>query len=150
MNELKIRKANLNDLEKVINCVFSAYQKYEIRIGKKPGPMLDDYHCLIENHNVYIIECAGELAGILVLKNKKSFILLDNIAVLPFFQGKGLGKKMISYAEWYAHKKGIREIQLYTNALMTENILMYKKLGFIEYDSRYESGYHRIYFIKSL
>lgn len=150
MEELRVRKAELSDVEKVKDCVCSAYQKYVLRIGKKPGPMSDDYLFLIENGHVYTGEYAGEVAGVLVLKDFDAFILLKNVAVLPRFQGRGLGKKMIAYAERYAYEKGIREIRLYTNAAMTENIRMYKKLGYTTYDDRYEAGYHRIYFLKSL
>lgn len=150
MEELNVRKAALSDMAKVTDCVCSAYQKYVQRIGKKPGPMSDDYHFLIGSGHVYIGEYAGEVASVLVLKDFDSFILLDNVAVLPLFQGKGFGKKMIDYAERYAYEKGVREIRLYTNAAMTENICMYKKLGYTAYDDRYESGYHRIYFSKML
>ncbi|MEA4971881.1 hypothetical protein SDC9_117475 [bioreactor metagenome] len=150
MEEMRLRKAVLSDVEKVSDCVYSAYQKYVPRMGKKPGPMLDDYHFLIENGHVYTIEYSGCMAGVLVLKNFDAFILLENVAVLPSFQGRGLGKSMIAYAERYAYEKGIREIRLYTNAAMTENICIYKKLGYVEYDDRYEAGYHRIYFLKTL
>jgi GNAT superfamily N-acetyltransferase len=150
MEELCVKKAVLGDMAKVTECVYSAYQKYVPRIGKKPGPMSDDYHFLIESGHVYIGEYAGEIASVLVLKDSDSFILLDNVAVLPRFQGRGFGKRMIDYAERYAYEKGIREIRLYTNAAMTENIRMYKKLGYTAYDDRYEAGYSRIYFLKIL
>jgi GNAT superfamily N-acetyltransferase len=150
MEELNVRKAVLSDVAKVTDCVCSAYQKYVLRIGKKPSPMSDDYHFLIESGHVYIGEYAGEVVSVLVLKDFDSFILLDNVAVLTRFQGRGFGKKMIDYAERYVYEKGVREIRLYTNATMTENIRMYKKLGYTAYDDRYEAGYHRIYFSKTL
>ncbi|MDA8226427.1 MAG: GNAT family N-acetyltransferase [Desulfitobacterium hafniense] len=148
MQSLKIRIANLSDKEQIERCVNLAYEKYIPRIGKKPKPMLDDYIFLIDKGNVFLGEYEGQLVGILVLKNSEKYIFLDNVAVEPSYQGKGFGKKLLLFAEKYAKEKDIKEIRLYTNAKMFENIAIYKKMGFSEFESKQEDGYDRIYFKK--
>jgi len=54
--EPEIRKARLCDVSAIQNCVEAAYQHYINRIGKPPGPMLDDYAEVIEHHKVFVAE----------------------------------------------------------------------------------------------
>lgn len=49
---LVIRKANLFDASAIQKCVDAAYGHYITRIGKPPGPMLDDYTEVIQHHEV--------------------------------------------------------------------------------------------------
>lgn len=45
---------------------------------------------------------------------------------------------------------GFGAVTLYTNERMTENIELYKKLGFEETERRLEKGYHRVYMRKTV
>jgi len=56
-----------SELQVVEDIVRTAYSHYLPRIGRKPGPMLDDYRFLIEEGRVYVIEHDGVIQGILVL-----------------------------------------------------------------------------------
>jgi hypothetical protein len=70
--------------------VHEAYAVYIDRIGKPPGPMLDDYAALIAAGAVSVLETDdGEIAAIIVLLRKSDHLLLDNIAVRRDRQGKG-------------------------------------------------------------
>lgn len=150
MELLNIRKAEPADEAAVVSCIQKAYQKYIVRIGRKPAPMLDDYLALILDGNVFCAEFCGEIAGVLVLKKSDGFMLLGNLAVLPKFQGKGFGKQLIAFAEHYSFENHYLEIRLYTNVKMTENIELYHKLGYLEYSRKEENGYERVYFKKRL
>ena len=50
---IKIRLAVTRDDSAVAYCVCQAFIHYIPRIGKQPGPMLDDYQSLIEQSVVY-------------------------------------------------------------------------------------------------
>ena len=82
------------------------------RIGKPPGPMLDDYPQRIADEQTWVLEDAGRIVGILVLEETSSGFLLDNIAVLPDCQGKGFGRRLIEFAEAEARRRGFHEILL--------------------------------------
>lgn len=150
METLKIRKANPAEEAAVVNCIQKAYQKYIVRIGKKPGPMLNHYLPLIVDGNVFCGEFSREIVGVLVLKKLDSYMLLDNVALLPEFQGRGFGKQLVAFAEHYSSENNCNEIRLYTNVEMTENIEFYRKLEYSEYSIIQEDGYERVYFKKKL
>jgi GNAT superfamily N-acetyltransferase len=59
-------------------------------------------------------------------------ITIANAAVHPNFQGKGLGKKLMEFAEFKAKSKGYLEMHLATHVLLTENISYYLHLGWKE------------------
>jgi ribosomal protein S18 acetylase RimI-like enzyme len=144
------RLANRDDLHAVEEIVQTAYAKYVSRIGREPGPMLDNYGALIEEGRVYVVEHDGAVKGILVLFPEENAILLDNVAVAPGAQGLGLGRKMLQFVERVAIERGYRRIRLYTNEAMTENIALYSRIGYVETYRAEEKGLRRVHMTKLL
>ncbi|HEY4473128.1 MAG TPA: GNAT family N-acetyltransferase [Stellaceae bacterium] len=146
-----IRRARPEDRAAVEAIVRDAYSIYIARIGKPPGPMLDDYAALIASEAVSVLEGAdGIIAAIIVLLPKADHLLLDNIAVRPDRQGQGLGRQLIAFAEAEARRLGYHELRLYTHAMMTENIGLYTRLSFAETGRGQEAGYDRVFMTKRL
>jgi ribosomal protein S18 acetylase RimI-like enzyme len=110
--------------------------------------MLDDYAKLIQQYKVFVLTDQENIIGVLVLIAKEQDLLLDNLAVHPDYQRRGFGRKLIELAEAEALRLGFSTISLYTNVQMTENIDLYKKLGFIETERRQEDGYQRVFMRK--
>ena len=75
---------------------------------------------------------------------------LEAIGIAPEYQGKGLGKKLIEFAEREAIRQGYPEIYLYTNEHMTNNISIYSHLGFIETERCLKNDRPAVYMRKSL
>jgi GNAT superfamily N-acetyltransferase len=145
-----LRLATQNDIQVVEDIVRAAYSHYIPRIGREPGPMLDDYTALIAEGRVVVVELAGMVQGILVLIPHDDAMLLDNIAVEPNAQGQGLGRYMLEFAEQQALKAGYSAIKLYTNEAMTENISMYGRIGYVETHRVVEKSLRRVYMLKRL
>lgn len=146
-----IRRARPPDRAVVEAIVAAAYAIYVERIGKKPGPMLDDYGRLIAAGAVSVLEePAGTIAALIVLLAKPDHLLLDNIAVRPDRQGQGLGRRLIGFAESEARRLGHAELRLYTHVTMIENIALYRHLGFRETGRGREGGYDRVFMAKPL
>jgi GNAT superfamily N-acetyltransferase len=145
-----IRLASIEDRPSVEAIVEAAYVHYVPRIGRQPGPMLDDYAALIRKQRVYVLDNGGEIEGILVLIPQEGSMLLDNVAVSPRAQGLGLGRKLLEFAERFALDAGSSSITLYTNEAMTENIALYSRIGYIETHRAEEKGLCRVYMTKSL
>lgn len=149
IKDIVIRKAKQSDALSLKKCVEAAYHHYISRIGKPPGPMLDDYSEVIRRHIVFLAE-TDEIVGVFVLIRTQSGILLDNVAVHPKEQGNGLGRRLIEIAESEARDLGFEKLDLYTHELMNENINIYRTLGYIETGRKEESGYNRVYMQKLL
>jgi ribosomal protein S18 acetylase RimI-like enzyme len=145
-----VRAAVSGDADAVREIVEAAYRAYIPRIGKPPGPMLDDYSKRIANGQVWVLDRADGIAGVLVLEDTPDGFLLDNIAVAPDQQGKGHGRILLEFAEARAVHRGWHEIRLYTNALMMENIALYRKIGYVETARVTEKGFDRVYMTKRL
>ncbi len=144
------RQATLHDVGAVESVVRRAYTPYISRIGREPGPMLDDYAALIGDGRVHLIERGGAVQAILVLIPKPDGMLLDNVAVVPEAHGQGLGRAMLLFAEHSARAGGHRWLKLYTHEAMTENIALYSRLGYVETHRAEERGFKRVYMAKAL
>lgn len=110
--------------------------------------MTADYEALIGRREVWVASEDDTLAGVLVLRAGPDSVLLENVAVTPAKQGRGVGQALLAFAEQHARDLGLHEIVLYTNELMTENLRLYPRLGYVETDRRVEDGYSRVYFRK--
>ena len=108
IRHVTIRPALHDEARAVRDVVHAAYAHYVARIGKPPGPMLDDYPQRIADGQAWVLEDGGRIVGILVLEETPAGLLLDNIAVLPDCQGKGYGRALIEFAEAEARRRGYR------------------------------------------
>ena len=146
----RVRSATVADAGAVAACVNAAYRHYVERIGKAPGPMLEDYDQVITERQVLVADREGAILGVLVLAATEEGFLLDNVAVYPLYQGAGIGRALLEIAESEARRQGYEAIHLYTHVEMTENQALYAKIGYVEYDRRAEKGYARVYMRKHL
>jgi len=145
---MPIRPADAADVAMIERIVRDAYTKYIERIGKPPGPMLDDYRAHIRAHQAWVLEDGGGVAGVIVLLPEDDHLLLDNIAVDPARHGRGLGRVLMEFAEREARRRGYDELRLYTHEKMTENLAMYPRLGWQETGRAEQAGYERVFFRK--
>lgn len=149
-SQTEIRPATADDARAVAACVNAAYAMYIERMGKPPAPMLADYDALIAQQAVWVLPGDERLRGILVMMPRGDHLFLENIAVYPDDQGKGLGRRLMAFIEQQARALGLPAIELYTNEAMTENLAFYPRLGFVEVSRQVEDGYRRVFMRKTL
>ena len=142
-----IRPARNEDVDAIERIVDRAYRHYVQRIGRKPAPMLDDYTVKVRDAVVLVAE-EREVIGVIVLIAKDDYLLVENVAVEPSHQGRGIGRALLAAAERHATDRGLTELRLYTNAAMTENLAFYPRLGYTEVARRARDGFDRVYFSK--
>lgn len=113
----------------------SAYSKYLSRPGGQTLPPMDiDYEDEITSYPVWVAESSGEIVGGLILMFEDDYTTIANIAVHPDYQGQGLGRGLMAFAEKEARSMGYQKIRLATHVLLAENGLFYLKLGWTETD----------------
>ena len=110
-----------------------AYAKWVPLIGREPLPMTADYDRAVVDHMIDLHEVNGVLLALIETIACEDHLLIENIAVDPDQQGKGLGELLLSHAQHLARELGYREIRLYTNAAFASNVAFYAKRGFSEY-----------------
>lgn len=145
-----IRLALATDILAIGIIAQAAYTPYIERMGCKPAPMTDDYAKLIKAGCVWVISRADAIAGFIVLQKKPDHILINNIAIAPAHQENGCGKTLLKHAEAYARQCSMDELRLYTNEKMHENLELYSKLGWLEYNRAEQDGFHRVFFRKKI
>ena len=150
MDEPRIRAATAADVPAIADVVDQAYGHYVARMGKPPGPMLDDYAARVLEGVVWVLEEGAVIAGIIVLLPAMDYLLLDNIAVSPARQGSGLGRRLLAFTEAEALRLGYTEIRLYTHQTMVENQRLYALIGYEETGRGAEAGYDRVFMRKQL
>lgn len=133
---LAIRRAGRADAVLLAAVTCAAYAKFVDRIGRRPEPMKADYVEVVAKADVWLAMDGGLCAGSLVLMPATDHLLVWSVAVDPRHQGQGLGRRLMALAEAEARRQAIGEIRLYTNELMTENIVFYERLGYHETERR--------------
>ncbi len=148
--DLVIWRAVAADEAAVRACVVAAYSHYIARRGVPPGPMRQDYAALIAQGLVYVLVATDGIRGLVVTTPHEGNRFLANIAVAPCDQGQGLGRRLLGFVGERARAEGRDAITPYTNAVTTEKIALYRRLGFVETARRAEHGFRRVYMRKML
>lgn len=150
ISDIRLRPATPTDSDAVAACVRDAYARYAGTGMTTPAPVFDDYAAVIRDAQVWVAEDDGRIDGVLVLRETPEGFLLDNIAVSTAMRGRGLGGRLLALAEERARAAGHDSIHLYTQVGMTDNIALYERTGYREYDRRRDRDFHRVYMRKLL
>jgi ribosomal protein S18 acetylase RimI-like enzyme len=143
-----VRLATPADLPAVREVITAAYARYLDRMDRPPAPMLADYAAEVAAGLLWV---AGEpVTGLIELAPGDDSLHVGNVAVHPSAQGAGLGRRLLEFAAEQARQRGLNRLDLYTNEVMTENQVIYARLGFRETGRRTEDGYRRVYLEKDL
>ncbi len=127
-----IRQAFPSDAENIAALTDAAYANYVPLLGRKPQPMTADYPQLLTEHPIWLLWHDERVVGVLVLIHEPGALLIYSVAIHPQYQRQGFGRQLLAWAEHEARQAGYDRLRLYTNALMTENIALYSRLGFRE------------------
>ena len=150
MARMILRKATAPDADAIRRIVTAAYGPLADRMDKPPMPMLDDYPARVAEGVVDVLVDGEIVLGMIILVDQPDALMLENVAVAPEAQGRGVGRRLIDHAEAEAQRRGGSLIRLYTHATMVENQRMYAHLGYTETERGEDEGYDRVQFEKRL
>lgn len=144
-----IRPATAGDLPAVRAIARAAYAPYVERLGFEPPPMVQDFEAALDD--LWVL---GEpVAGYVVFHERRhedgADVYLHNVAVDPVHHGAGHGRRLVAFVEDAARRAGL-PVLLHTNEVMTENLAIYPRLGYVEVDRRVEDGLRRVFFRKDV
>ena len=124
------RLAGPGDAAAIRDLTRAADAKWVPLIGREPKPMGADYAAAVRAHRFDLLEVDGVLTGLVETIAAADHLLIENVAVAPAFQGRGLGRRLLARAEAVAASGGISEMRLYTNRMFLENIALYRRIGY--------------------
>ena len=128
-----MRRATPADATAIRDLTRSAYAKWILLIGREPKPMTANYDRAVVDHIIDLYEENDRPIALIEVIPQASCLLIENIAVLPNQQSKGLGDLLLNHAENIARSLRLAELQLYTNAAFISNIEFYTRRGFQEF-----------------
>lgn len=147
---MRVRPAVAADTGAIRQLVRRAFLPYVDRIGAEPRPMHTDYDRAVAAGQCWVAEDDGHLVGMIHLVDPDGHLEVETVAVDPQAHGRGIGTGLLRFAEEHAAARGLREIRLYTNELMTENLAFYPRRGFREIGRFTVGVYRRVQFAKDL
>lgn len=148
MNDILIRKANLEDLtiiQDLNNKLFELEKKNYDPTLVSEWPLTDEgkeyFEDLINNHYVIVAvldnEIIGYLAGTINEKGSYEEIQygeINNMLVDNNFRGLGIGKLLIDKFKQYCKDNNINNLKVVASAKNIKAIEFYKKNGFNDFD----------------
>jgi GNAT superfamily N-acetyltransferase len=143
-----LRRATAEDLPAIRAVIDAAYARYLTRMDKPAAPMFRDYGPSVADGTTWVT--GSPVTAVLTLYPRDDHLYVENVAVDPSAQGRGLGRALMEFAEQEAAGRGLNRMALVTHEAMTENQAIYARLGYVETERRSEDGYRRIYMEKWL
>jgi ribosomal protein S18 acetylase RimI-like enzyme len=127
---LTLRLGGVADVAAIRQLTREAYAQWIPVIGREPLPMGADYDAAVRRHRFDLLYVGGVLAGLIETADQGERLYIENVAIAPAFQGRGLGPRLIAHAEGLARAQGRRSVALCTNQRFAANVALYLRLGF--------------------
>ena len=144
--DLEIKAATTEDAELLVDIYNKAFYEDYVKYGECPGygKSVSDMIKSINETSKYIAYVGSDAVGaISVLKKDDGLYYLGALCVVPEYQRKGIGHKLLEFIK--EQNKDWKKIELVTPADKEKNINFYtKKCGF-KIDSEEMDGKVRIY-----
>jgi GNAT superfamily N-acetyltransferase len=94
-----VRPAVPTDASAIRQLTRDAYAKSVPVIGREPKPMTADYAEASRKHRIDLLYVDEALAALIETIPQIDHLLIENVAVSPPFQRRGLGRKLMAHAE---------------------------------------------------
>lgn len=143
---LIIRKARPCEAEEIWRVTRRAYEPYRGRIKPEFQALRVSVSTIRREirlkRRVYGVALLDDrIVATLRYRRWRSHLGLSRLAVLPEYQGAGIGKKMMEWAEQQARRLGVRELRGEVRAALPHLLEYYKRMGYRPFARRSGRGY---------
>lgn len=128
---IAIRLAQPHEAGAIAAIVMAAYAKWVPVIGREPMPMQVDYDKAVLEHRFDLAVDGGTILGLIETVQYPDHLWIDNVAVAPAAQGRGIGRKLLAFTELRAIDAGYPELRLVTNGAFESNVALYRRGDFV-------------------
>jgi len=150
IRDVRLRPAKAGDVPRITELVHASYRPFAERLGRLPRPLTDDYAEVVGRGRTTVAERGDQIVGLVVLGIDDEGFMVDNVAVDPAHRRTGVGRALLEHAEASARQAGFDSIYLYTADAATENLELYERIDYVEYDRRVHDGVTLVYLRKTL
>ncbi|MGE5637391.1 MAG: GNAT family N-acetyltransferase [Chloroflexota bacterium] len=167
IDKLLIRKANHKDISSIVKVRKAAFTSEEVQGFTAPTPSIFYSSARLEKAwqtdkklkggwNLLVAENNKEVIGFIVFKIENEFGYIDNINVARTYQGKSVGRALVSYVEQITKSQGISVMKTDTteNAQGTpwKSYAFWTKMGYKDTGERFPTkwAFKEIHFIKTV
>lgn len=151
MSEPTLRRAVKEDVPEIRALVQRVYARWRAVTPRPPKPLAADYDRAFGVHRFDLLVHNGQLLALIETVAEGSELLIVNVVVDPDRQREGLGQRLMRHAEELARAGGLRGTRLYTNTLMTPNIALYERLGYVrEREVDHGAGMVAVHMVRGL
>ncbi|NBJ12128.1 GNAT family N-acetyltransferase [Microvirga sp. SYSU G3D207] len=147
---VEFRSAKPEDAAMIRDVVRAAYARWVPVIGREPRPMAVDYDQAVREHWIDVISIGPRIVGLIQMMLREDHLWIENVAVRPEDQGRGLGRQLLAHAERRAIEAGCTETRLLTNAAFEANVALYERTGYVIVKREPFMGGTTVYMSKSL
>jgi GNAT superfamily N-acetyltransferase len=138
---IKLRRAGTDDVPAITHITNAAYTKWISVIGREPMPMTVDYARAIHRHIFDFAEIDEKPVGLVEMIDEGTYLMIENLAVLPHYQCKGLGSLLLVHAEKVAKTLNFPMVRLLTNGAFVSNIKFYQRYHYtIDREEPFKGG----------
>ena len=139
MEELSVRKAHVIDSEFVFDTKKKAFREYVEQVwGWDESHQRELHNTRFASHDFRIIGFCGTDVGFFATSNTSEMVKLQQLFVLPEYQGRGIGAACMTRIINEANLKH-KVVMLQVLKLNTRAIAFYQRMGFViaDDDSRH-------------
>jgi ribosomal protein S18 acetylase RimI-like enzyme len=138
---VKIEKAEREDLNKILELQYLAYQSEAALFGTNDIPPLrQTLNEVVEEYNVgtilKMVDENGIIIGSVRAKENNDTVYIGKLMVHPDYRGNGFGTKLLSEIE---HLFPNKRYELFTSTRSVDNIRLYQKSGYKIFSERIEN-----------
>lgn len=141
---ISLRAASADDAATLLQVEQAAFSAYHDLLDP-PSSVFRETPATIAakmQHGQFIVAQHGEqIVGLVFFQREEACVYLGRLSVLPTYQGRGVGKRLIDYVEQQAQSFGPPCVQLYVRKPLTQLQAMYQRLGYQVVEERTHPGY---------
>ena len=132
-----IYKADLEDLQEILQLQYLSYQSEAALFGSRDIPPLKQTldEVIAEYKNGIVLKMTDDdvIVGSIRAKERNGTVYIGKLMVHPDYRRNGYGTKLLTEIEKYFPDK---RYELFTSTRSTDNIRLYQNLGYKIFDSK--------------
>jgi ribosomal protein S18 acetylase RimI-like enzyme len=156
-HEIHIRTATAADLPAIVDCSNLAFAAFGTDALDSDSDCVTDDAQLAKTLHAQIIEGSirlicnqTEILGYIAFWPTADEMFVDTLAVSPKYHRRGLGSRLLAFADNETSRLGLKAITLFTKAKMPGNLRFYRRRGYREIGRCDDDGFCRVFYAKKI